>query len=170
MSRSTAATPYSLDDDRPARYTFSTEQDDDDDESSAEDVFAFLPPSTADAPQHDTEKSNIVRPDSFAGTGSEEGSIKMEFDFDAIEEEDSPFPEVRASVSNIDDPDMPALTIRMWFVGLFLCTISSSLNVFFNFRSPASLRRPPRPPPYRLPLWQIPRLRPPHHHLPLPLL
>ncbi|KAJ7188821.1 OPT oligopeptide transporter protein-domain-containing protein [Mycena filopes] len=61
----------------------------------------------------------------------------MEFDFDAIEEEDSPFPEVRASVSNIDDPDMPALTFRMWFVGLFLCTISSSLNVFFNFRSPA---------------------------------
>ncbi|KAJ7876048.1 oligopeptide transporter [Mycena olivaceomarginata] len=53
----------------------------------------------------------------------------MEFDFDAIEEEDSPLPR--------DDPDMPALTIRMWFVGLFLCTISSSLNVFFNFRSPA---------------------------------
>ncbi|KAJ7736920.1 OPT oligopeptide transporter protein-domain-containing protein [Mycena metata] len=61
----------------------------------------------------------------------------MEFDFDAIEEEDSPFPEVRASVSNIDDPDMPALTVRMWFVGLLLCTISSSLNVFFNFRAPA---------------------------------
>jgi OPT family oligopeptide transporter len=61
----------------------------------------------------------------------------MEFDFDAIEEEDSPFPEVRASVSNIDDPDMPALTIRMWFIGIFLCTIASSLNVFFNFRSPA---------------------------------
>lgn len=68
---------------------------------------------------------------------SREGSIKMEFDFDAIEEEDSPFPEVRASVSNIDDPDMPALTIRMWFVGLLSCLISSSLNVFFNFRDPA---------------------------------
>ncbi|TFK45067.1 oligopeptide transporter [Crucibulum laeve] len=61
----------------------------------------------------------------------------MEFDFDAIEEEDSPFPEVRASVSNIDDPDMPAMTIRMWFVGLLLCMTSSALNVFFNFRSPA---------------------------------
>lgn len=48
----------------------------------------------------------------------------MDFDFDAIEEEDSPFPEVRASVSNIDDPDMPAMTIRMWFVGLFLCLVS----------------------------------------------
>ena len=81
---------------------------------------------------------------------------RIEFDFDAIDEEDSPYPEVRASVSNIDDPDMPAMTIRMWFVGLLLCMTStfvfwsflflgsiinfnhcSSLNVFFNFRDPA---------------------------------
>ncbi|KAJ2911762.1 hypothetical protein MD484_g8659, partial [Candolleomyces efflorescens] len=61
----------------------------------------------------------------------------MEFDFDAIEDEDSPYPEVRASVSNIDDPDMPAMTIRMWVVGLLLCMTSSAFNVFFNFRSPA---------------------------------
>lgn len=60
----------------------------------------------------------------------------MEFDFDTVEEEDSPFPEVRASVSNIDDPDMPALTIRMWFVGLFLCLISGSVE----FPSVSSLR------------------------------
>lgn len=32
----------------------------------------------------------------------------MEYDLDAIEEEDSPYPEVRASVSNVDDPEMPA--------------------------------------------------------------
>lgn len=45
----------------------------------------------------------------------------MEFDFDEVEdEEDSPFPEVRASVSNIDDPEMPATTLRMWFLGLLL--------------------------------------------------
>jgi OPT family small oligopeptide transporter len=61
----------------------------------------------------------------------------MEFDLDAIEDEDSPYPEVRASVSNIDDPDMPTLTIRMWLIGLFLCMIGGALNVFFNFRSPA---------------------------------
>ena len=61
----------------------------------------------------------------------------MEFDFDAIEEEDSPYPEVRASVSNIDDPDMPSLTGRMWFIGLLLTVISGALNVFFNFRYPA---------------------------------
>lgn len=49
---------------------------------------------------------------------------RMDFDFDAIEDEDSPFPEVRASVSNIDDPDMPALTVRMWIIGLLLCMLS----------------------------------------------
>jgi len=61
----------------------------------------------------------------------------MEFDFDAIDEEDSPYPEVRASVSNIDDPEMPALTFRMWFIGLFLCLLSGGMNMFFNFRFPA---------------------------------
>ncbi|KAG8941753.1 hypothetical protein FRC00_012221, partial [Tulasnella sp. 408] len=34
----------------------------------------------------------------------------------AVGEEDSPYPEVRASVSNTDDPDMPTLTFRMWIV------------------------------------------------------
>ncbi|EIW80549.1 oligopeptide transporter [Coniophora puteana RWD-64-598 SS2] len=63
--------------------------------------------------------------------------IRMEFDFDAVNEEDSPFPEVRASVSNIDDPEMPAMTIRMWFIGLLLCMLGGALNVFFNFRQPA---------------------------------
>ena len=48
----------------------------------------------------------------------------MEFDLDAIEDEDSPYPEVRASVSNVDDPEMPALTFRMWLVGLLLCISS----------------------------------------------
>jgi OPT family oligopeptide transporter len=79
---------------------------------------------------------------------------RMEFDFDGIDDEDSPFPEVRASVSNVDDPDMPTLTIRMWFVGLILCMLSryplypsppsptdippfsSGMNVFFNLRDP----------------------------------
>ncbi|OCB90278.1 OPT oligopeptide transporter [Sanghuangporus baumii] len=64
-------------------------------------------------------------------------SIKMGFDFDAVEEEDSPYPEVRASVSNVDDPEMPALTFRMWVIGLILCMIGSGMNVFFNFRQPA---------------------------------
>ena len=53
------------------------------------------------------------------------------------EDEDSPYPEVRASVSNIDDPEMPVLTLRMWILGISLCVLGSSANTFFNFRYPA---------------------------------
>ena len=49
---------------------------------------------------------------------------RMEFDFDAIDEEDSPYPEDRASVSNIDDPEMPCLTLRMWLIGMFLVMVT----------------------------------------------
>ena len=59
-------------------------------------------------------------------------------DMDAAEEEeDSPYAEVRASVSNIDDPEMPTMTFRMWFLGLTLVLIVVSLNTFFSFRYPA---------------------------------
>ncbi|KAF8268894.1 oligopeptide transporter [Lactarius quietus] len=61
----------------------------------------------------------------------------MKFDFDTLQDEDSPYPEVRASVSNIDDPDMPTLTVRMWVVGLMLSLAGSGMNLFFNFRAPA---------------------------------
>ena len=52
------------------------------------------------------------------------------------EEEDSPYAEVRASVSNMDDPDMPVLTFRMWVIGIFLNIGSAAVNTFFNFRNP----------------------------------
>ena len=58
------------------------------------------------------------------------------------EEEDSPYPEVRASVSNIDDPEMPTLTARMWLIGLTLSIIGTALNTFFNFRYPAPQLQP----------------------------
>ncbi|KIJ51353.1 hypothetical protein M422DRAFT_158620 [Sphaerobolus stellatus SS14] len=66
-----------------------------------------------------------------------DGSVKMEYELDAMADEDSPYPEVRASVSNVDDPEMPTLTFRMWLVGLLLVTFSAAFNVVFNFRSPA---------------------------------
>lgn len=47
----------------------------------------------------------------------------MEFEFEDIDAEDSPYAEVRASVSNIDDPEMPCLTFRMWFVGFIVIGI-----------------------------------------------
>ena len=58
------------------------------------------------------------------------------------DDEDSPYPEVRASVSNIDDVDMPCLTFRSWFLGLFFTVIVSAVNVFFTFRYPAPIVTP----------------------------
>jgi hypothetical protein len=55
----------------------------------------------------------------------------------ADDEEDSPYTEVRASVSNMDDPEMPTTTFRMWLLGLTLCLAGATLNIFFNFRYPA---------------------------------
>ncbi|WVR05633.1 OPT family small oligopeptide transporter [Kwoniella sp. DSM 27419] len=70
-----------------------------------------------------------------------EGSEGMEGSMGAgdvdLADEDSPYPEVRASVSNIDDPDMPALTIRAWVIGMFFVVVGSAINTFFHFRTPA---------------------------------
>jgi hypothetical protein len=51
-------------------------------------------------------------------------------------EEDSPYPEVRAAVSNVDDPTMPVNTPRMWFLGFFWAIIIAGVNQFFFFRYP----------------------------------
>ncbi|OWZ55297.1 OPT family small oligopeptide transporter [Cryptococcus neoformans c45] len=68
------------------------------------------------------------------GASDGEAQSAMDLDFD---EEDSPYPEVRASVSNIDDPDMPAMTIRAWVLGIFLTILASGCNTYFHFRTPA---------------------------------
>ncbi|KAE8207966.1 hypothetical protein CF335_g757, partial [Tilletia laevis] len=52
-------------------------------------------------------------------------------------EEDSPYPEVRASVSNVDDPDMPVNTIRMWFLSFIFITVAGGANQLFSLRFPA---------------------------------
>ncbi|GJJ12039.1 hypothetical protein Clacol_006280 [Clathrus columnatus] len=77
-------------------------------------------------------------------------AVSFEFDTESLYEEslkqrrwsyesmeDSPYPEVCASVSNTDDANMPVLTFRMWLIGLMLCCLSSGLNTFFYFRFPA---------------------------------
>ncbi|TIB67791.1 hypothetical protein E3Q24_04023 [Wallemia mellicola] len=58
---------------------------------------------------------------------------KLELEY----EEDSPYPEVRASVSNTDDPDIPTLTLRVWLIGGIFCAIAAAVNTVFNFRLPA---------------------------------
>lgn len=57
-------------------------------------------------------------------------------------EEDSPYPEVRASVSNIDDPDMPCGTLRAWFLCFILSTFASAVNTVLSLRYPAPTLMP----------------------------
>ena len=47
---------------------------------------------------------------------------------------DSPYPEVRASVSSIDNPLMPVNTFRMWFLGIFFTLLTSGFNQVFSMR------------------------------------
>ncbi|KAF9145557.1 hypothetical protein BG015_011845 [Linnemannia schmuckeri] len=50
------------------------------------------------------------------------------------EDDDSPIEEVRVTVSNIDDPQLPYNTFRMWFLGLLFTAIISFVNQFFYLR------------------------------------
>ncbi|BEJ18145.1 hypothetical protein CspHIS471_0704220 [Cutaneotrichosporon sp. HIS471] len=68
----------------------------------------------------------------YKGTSDSDGVTGME-DW----EEDSPYAEVRASVSNIDDPEMPALTLRSFVLGMVLCMTCSAGNTFLSFRNPS---------------------------------
>ena len=47
---------------------------------------------------------------------------------------ESPYPEVRAAVSSVDDPLMPVNTFRMWFLGILFVLITSGLNQVFAMR------------------------------------
>ncbi|KAF5006554.1 hypothetical protein FDECE_7080 [Fusarium decemcellulare] len=49
----------------------------------------------------------------------------------------SPYPEVRAVVSNKDDPSLPAGTIRAWVIGLIFVIVQSFVNQLFSVRQPA---------------------------------
>lgn len=47
----------------------------------------------------------------------------------------SPIEEVRAVVSNEDDPNQPVWTFRMWTLGIASVVLLSYLNTFFGYRS-----------------------------------
>lgn len=52
-------------------------------------------------------------------------------------EEDSPYPEVRSAVSNVDDTSIPVSTFRAWLIGIVWAIIIPGLNQFFYFRYPS---------------------------------
>ncbi|KAF2670668.1 small oligopeptide transporter [Microthyrium microscopicum] len=52
-------------------------------------------------------------------------------------EENSPYPEVVAAVSNTDDTTIEGGTFRAWFLGLLFVTLGSGLNMLFSLRQPS---------------------------------
>ncbi|KXT06362.1 hypothetical protein AC578_9203 [Pseudocercospora eumusae] len=62
------------------------------------------------------------------------GHIEEEY---TIESDNSPYPEVRANVPNMDDPALPVNTLRMWFLGCAFALIGSGINSFFSVHYPS---------------------------------
>ncbi|EJD48017.1 OPT-domain-containing protein [Auricularia subglabra TFB-10046 SS5] len=50
--------------------------------------------------------------------------------------DNSPYPEVRAVVSNTDDPTLPCSTLRAWIIGLIFACGGAACNQFFSPRQP----------------------------------
>ncbi|KAH9982707.1 OPT oligopeptide transporter [Lactifluus volemus] len=55
---------------------------------------------------------------------------------EAINFQESPYAEVRAAVSNTDDPTMAVNTFRVWFLGILFSLIISSFNTVISMRFP----------------------------------
>lgn len=71
--------------------------------------------------------------DAAIATGNAEKGMEIE---QALMDDNSPYPEVRAVVRNFD-VDLPANTVRAWVIGMFLCTVGSGVNMIFSLRNPS---------------------------------
>ena len=68
----------------------------------------------------------------------ETGDVKQEVTVANIVEEDSPYIEVRAAASNVDDPEMPVNTFRAWFLGIIASIIVPGANQLLSLRFPTT--------------------------------
>ncbi|KAJ6626902.1 OPT oligopeptide transporter protein-domain-containing protein [Mycena sp. CBHHK59/15] len=80
--------------------------------------------------EHSDAESHYDRYSAPSRAGSRD-STAIEFD------DESPYPEVRAAVSSVDDPLMPVNTFRMWFLGVFLTILLAGVNQVFEYRAPS---------------------------------
>ncbi|TKY88670.1 hypothetical protein EX895_002301 [Sporisorium graminicola] len=81
-------------------------------------------------PNMETEKIDAVE------RVIEQGDYKAEAQIEEDLEEDSPYPEVRAAVSNVDDPSMPVMTFRTWVLGLLFTIVIPGVNQLLSYRYP----------------------------------
>ena len=103
--------------------------------TTGDEILAF--PNTAYSSRGITAESRRSR-----GVDGLTDTDKVSLSAFGLDEEDSPYPEVRASVSNIDDPEMPCFTFRAWILGLLFCSLGACGNLFFNIRYPSPLITP----------------------------
>ncbi|WFD33181.1 hypothetical protein MSPP1_004239 [Malassezia sp. CBS 17886] len=68
----------------------------------------------------------------------ESGDVKQEITLGHLIEEDSPYMEVRAAVSNVDDVAMPVNTFRAWFLGLITTVVVPGVNQLLALRFPST--------------------------------
>lgn len=68
----------------------------------------------------------------------EQGDYKAEAQIEEELEEDSPYPEVRAAVSNVDDPSMPVMTFRTWVLGMLFTIVIPGVNQLLSYRYPTT--------------------------------
>ncbi|KAI8865381.1 OPT superfamily oligopeptide transporter, partial [Ramicandelaber brevisporus] len=80
------------------------------------------------------EKAEYARPSEFNDPEKEKEDYAVDQELED-EEEDSPYFEVRAAVSNRDDPSLPSLTFRVWVLGFLFTAGLSFVNQFFWFRA-----------------------------------
>ncbi|MCJ1466310.1 hypothetical protein MMC07_004929 [Pseudocyphellaria aurata] len=72
--------------------------------------------------------------------GGDSGEETVDVDGDNSDEnppDDSPYPQVRASVSSIDDTSLSISTPRMWTLSMLCALFGSSSNLFFSLRYPS---------------------------------
>lgn len=69
----------------------------------------------------------------YSEKGYEIDDLKRDVERSSVvleEEENSPIPEVAATVSIKDDPSLPAMTFRFWVMGFIFSVILSFFNQF----------------------------------------
>ncbi|KPM37308.1 Sexual differentiation process protein isp4 [Neonectria ditissima] len=111
---------------RVAHWSESGARNDDDDDQGSE-YELLMDPTLAE--EYETRQDRLNRDDS--NVDDEVGLIK-----DGEEQEDSPYPEVRAAVRNYDE-NLPCNTVRAWTIGLLLVVLGASMNTLFSLRQPS---------------------------------
>ncbi|KVH96697.1 Oligopeptide transporter OPT superfamily [Cynara cardunculus var. scolymus] len=70
-------------------------------------------------------------------SGSDPQKVSQEAVVMTQEENDCPIEQVRLTVPTTDDPTLPCLTFRTWFLGIISCGVLAFLNQFFGYRQNA---------------------------------